>query len=57
MALGQGGIDECFRTSLNHLQQTILKILNIQDNAAEVIMKKKTRTMLVENTRRKILLI
>lgn len=41
MALGQGGFDECFRTSMDHLQQTILIILDIQDNAAEVTMKIK----------------
>lgn len=43
MALGQGGFDECFRTNMDRLQQTILKILDIQHNAAEVTMKiKKT---------------
>lgn len=41
MALGQGGFDECFRTNMDRLQQTILKILDIQHNAAEVTMKIK----------------
>ena len=57
MVCGQGGFDGCFRTNLDHLQQTILKILDTQDNAAEVTMMIKIRTMLVENARRKILLI
>lgn len=57
MVWGQGNFDGCFRTSLDHLQQTMFKILDIQDNAAEVTMMVKIRTMLVENARRKILLI